>query len=98
MDFTEAGLAQKDPKDIYQPSAPEIYFSLSLVVIVTSASLRELFYFIVCISFHMLEPKTSYQLFRLTTGPKTNYQVFKLIIGFGYKEAMLPTYLNLNML
>ena len=54
----------------------------------------------------MLEPKTNYQLFRLTIGPKTNYQLFKVIIGFGYKEtitgsqdhAMLHTYLNLNML
>ena len=57
----------------------------------------------------MLEPKTSYQLFRLIIGPKTNYQLFKVIIGFVYKEAaatitgsqdhaMLQTYLNLNML
>ena len=57
----------------------------------------------------MLEPKTNYQLFRLTVGPKTDYQLFKVIIGLGYKEAtatitgsedhaMLHTNLSLNML
>ena len=63
------------------------------------------FCIIVCISFHMLEPKTNYQLFRLIIGPKANYQLFKLIIGFGYKEAIATmagshdhAMLNLNIL
>ena len=82
------GRLDNDPKAIYRPSAPEIYFSLSSVNIVTSVSLRESFYFIVYINFHILEPKTNYQLSRLIIGPKTNYRLFKLIIGFGYKEAI----------
>ena len=63
MDFTEAGLTQQEedyPEDINQPS---IHFPLNI----------ESFCFIICIRFHMLEPKTNYQLFRLIIGPKINY-------------------------
>ena len=79
-----------DPKDIYQPSAPEIYLFTfdSPINLVASVFLRESFCSIAFISFHMLEPKTNYQLFRLLIGPKANYQLFKLIIGFGYNEAI----------
>ena len=84
---SERGKSLNDPKDLNL--FPKIYFSISPINI-------ESFCFIICISFHMLEPKT-------------NYQLFKVIIGFGYKEAtatitgsqdhaMLHTYLNLNML
>ena len=68
MDFTEAGLTQQEedyPEDINQPSVPKICFQFSLNI--------ESFCFIICIRFHMLEPKTNYQLFRLIIAPKTNY-------------------------
>ena len=68
MDFTKAGLTQKEqdyPEDINQPFVPKICFSISLNI--------ESFCFIIYIRFHMLEPKTNYQLFRLIIGPKTNY-------------------------
>ena len=68
MDITEAGLTRQEedyPEDINQPSVPKIRFSFPLNI--------ESFCLIICIRFHMLEPKTNYQLFRLKIRPKTNY-------------------------
>ena len=84
MDFTGRGRYDSETGShlmILRTLFPKIYFSISPINI-------ESFCFIICISFHMLEPTTNYQLFRLTIGPKTNYQLFKVIIGFGYKETI----------
>ena len=70
MDFTETGQIQKG-EDLMilghlltKKAAPKIYCSLSSLNIVTSVSLKEFFCSIVCIRFHMLEPK----LFMLIIG------------------------------
>ena len=91
MDFTEVGLTQQEED---YPEAGEnkaIYSLLPDLKYVFQFPLNiESFCFIICIRFHMLEPKTNYQPFRLIIGPKTNYLLFKLIIGLGIKRLQLP--------
>ena len=65
VDFAEAGLTQKTILRTLNYLSLKYVFQFPLNI--------ESFCFIICIRFHMLEPKTNYQLFRLITGTKTNY-------------------------
>ena len=80
MDFTEAGQTLKD-EDLMILRTLINHLFLKYVLHFTGdlfimyLNTRDLFISLPCISFHMLKPKT-------------NYQLFNLIIGFVYKYTI----------